>query len=362
VHTRRRFEVFSLSFLDVMSCGFGAVVLLYLIMNHASEQAIRDVNDERYADIRKLDFEMDNGQVDLADLERTLADTKRRIDEARNRRLALDRTLASRREQLTSLDADTLARIEHINRLKSDVDSREKEVERLKAKTAEEGGDRARVFVGEGDRQYLTGLKVGGKRVLIALDTSASMLDETIVNVLRRRNMDEARRRAAPKWRRAVATVEWIAAQLPLDAQFQIYGFADSATPMLAGSEGRWLDVSSPNDLEGAVTAVAASLPAGGTNLYALATAIDAMRPAPDNLFLVVDGLPTRGERDPRGTTVSGRDRVEYFADAVKRLPADLPVNVILLPMEGDPAAAASYWGLAHRSMGSFLSPSADWP
>jgi hypothetical protein len=86
------------------------------------------------------------------------------------------------------------------------------------------------------------------------------------------------------------------------------------------------------------------------------------MRPAPDNLFLIVDGLPTRGEREPRSATVTGRQRVEFFGDAVKRLPADLPVNVILLPMEGDPAAAASYWGLAHRSRGSFLSPSRDWP
>jgi hypothetical protein len=61
--------------------------------------------------------------------------------------------------------------------------------------------------------------------VLIALDTSASMLDDTIVNVIRRRNMDDERKRMAPKWQRAVRTVEWLSAQLPLDAHFQIYGF-----------------------------------------------------------------------------------------------------------------------------------------
>jgi hypothetical protein len=39
-----------------------------------------------------------------------------------------------------------------------------------------------------------------------------------------------------------------------------------------------------------------------------------------------------------------------------------VPVNVILLPMEGDPMAPAAYWTLARRTRGSFLSPAKDWP
>src|SRR3546814_4590621 len=54
---------------------------------------------------------------------------------------------------------------------------------------------------GEGTRQYLAGMQVKGKRVLILMDTSASMLDETVVGVIRRRNMDIATQRASPKWR-----------------------------------------------------------------------------------------------------------------------------------------------------------------
>jgi hypothetical protein len=44
-------------------------------------------------------------------------------------------------------------------------------------------------FIGNGDRQYLTGLKVGGDRILFLVDASASMMDETVVNVIRLRNM-----------------------------------------------------------------------------------------------------------------------------------------------------------------------------
>ena len=50
------------------------------------------------------------------------------------------------------------------------------------------------------------------------------------------------------------------------------------------------------------------------------------------------------------------------FEKALGRLPPGVPVNVILLPMEGDPMAPAAYWTLARRTRGSFLSPARDWP
>src|SRR3546814_14657667 len=73
-------------------------------------------------------------------------------------------------------------------------------VDELRAKQTEaENSNRERA--GEGTRQYLAGMQVKGKRVLILMDTSASMLDETVVGVIRRRNMDIATQRASPKWR-----------------------------------------------------------------------------------------------------------------------------------------------------------------
>ena len=57
-------------------------------------------------------------------------------------------------------------------------------------------GDNVRSFVGDGDRQYLTGLKVGGKRILLLVDASASMLADDIVNAVRRRHFPPETRRA----------------------------------------------------------------------------------------------------------------------------------------------------------------------
>lgn len=359
---RRRFDVFSLAFLDVMSCGFGAVILIFLIINHATEVEFQNVNRDALSEIRKLDYEVETGELNLADLRQLIEATRKRIENALQQRLTITDSLDTRRDELTLMQAETLARIEHLNRLKTDLEAREKDVERLQSEAEDDVGNNARIFVGEGDRQYLTGMKVGGSRVLIAVDISASMLDATIVNVIRRRNMDDARKRAAPKWQRTIATVEWLVAQLPLDSEFQIIGFNTEAKPMLPESAGNWLAVSDSQALNDSIEAFKQIIPSGGTSLENLAIALGDLSPLPDNVYLIIDSLPTQGTGRPRGATVSGRKRMSLFRDAISRIPPNIPVNVILFPMEGDPLAAAAYWDLAQVSGGAFIAPSDDWP
>ena len=68
------------------------------------------------------------------------------------------------RAELSTYDNDTLAKIERAEKLQSDIESLEEEKKRLLAleQEREEEGTRVRSFTGDGDRQYLTGLKVGG--------------------------------------------------------------------------------------------------------------------------------------------------------------------------------------------------------
>jgi hypothetical protein len=219
-----------------------------------------------------------------------------------------------------------------------------------------------RTFVGDGDRQYLTGLKVGGERILILVDASASMLDETIVNVLVRRNLPDARKRQAEKWRQAVATVDWLTTQLPRTAAFQVYTFHETAQPVVEGTAGQWLDAGDRDDLGRAIDALRRVVPDGGTSLHAAFSAVRTLRPQPDNVILLVDGLPTWGSSTPRRGKVTGKQRLRLFEQALEPLPRGVPVNVILYPMEGDPMAASSYWKLAIATRGSFLAPAKDWP
>lgn len=361
---RRRISVFSLSFLDVMSCGFGAVVLVFLIINHATHRDFEESNSTKLAAVSMINREVTVGQQDLARLRKLLDGIELELQATRSKANTAAREIDQTKIEIARLRETDSQRKTTRAQLKSDLDRLEQEVARLRSTrvSEDEAGTATRTFIGEGKRQYLTGINVGGNRIAIAVDSSASMLADTLVNVIRRRNMSDDRKRASAKWRRAVRTVDWITAQIPLDAQFQVLTFNDHPHFVLPETEGRWLDVAGGTSGNRIVEALEQVVPQGGTSLYRLFEALNAMRPQPDTLFLIVDSLPTIGKNDPRRGTVSGRDRVRHFNDAVKRWSNSVPVNVILFPLEGDPMAAAEYWQLAVRTGGSFLSPSKDWP
>ena len=357
---RRRFSVFSLSFLDVMSCGFGAVVLIFLIVHHRSEHDATARDRELLSESRKLDYLIEQGETNLADLREQLEAAKKRVGAASRQLLAQVDNRDRRKKELGELLQRAVAERESIEALKADIAGRDKEVKRLQDEEEALRGSRVREIEGEGDRQYLTGLFVGGTHILVALDVSASMLVRTIVQILRRRNMPESRQRDAPKWRRAQRIVEWLCAQAPLDSNFQIALYSDQARFPLG--DDNWRPSIDSTALSDALDAIAQVVPAGGTSLEALLEAIGAMRPLPDNVFLVTDGLPTRSaDRAGRGL-VTGRQRRRLFEDAVDLMPPQVTINVILLPLEGDPFASAAYWLMARSTGGTYMSPSEDWP
>lgn len=362
MRSKRRLSVFSLSFLDVMSCGFGAVVLIFLIINHDTEEQAKVVNKDRLAEIRLLDYQVRNGEANLFELKERLEALRRHLDDSNQKLASTEADLEQTRNEFGDLSARSLAEQESLNKLKSDVEAQEDELKRLQAINDANAGNRVRGFAGEGDRQYLTGLKVGGSNIVIAVDVSASMLDETIVNVVRRRNMPEERQRLAPKWQRAVNTVEWLSAQLPLDADFQIFTFNTEATSLLQDSNNQWVPLADGRALEDAINELKTVIPTKGTSLLSLVTKLRNLDPLPDNIYLIVDSLPTQGLRAPRRPTISGADRLGLFRDALRELPNQVPVNVIMFPMEGDPLAAAAFWNLARTSGGAFMAPSRDWP
>lgn len=361
---RRRMNVFSLSFLDAMTCGFGAVVLFFMIINATFGRESGRMTAELRGEVDRLQEEVLVGYQNLVELKNSVRETERENVLAAGLSRRLIETLEEIQVELATYEDTTISKREHINKLKADLKSLEEDVKRLSAEAPadETPGDKLRTFVGDGDRQYLTGLKVGGKRILILVDTSASMLGESIVDIVRRRNSSDAVKRRSPKWRQTVATVDWLTTQIPRDSRFQVYGFSEAAAPVVPDSDGVWLDGGDREVLDEAVQRVRGIVPGGGTNLFQAFFAIRRLRPAPDNVYLLVDGLPTMGRSPPRRATISGRDRVKLFEEAVRALGTNTPINVILFPIEGDPLAASGYWKLAMASGGAFVSPSKDWP
>ena len=361
---RRALTTVSLSFIDAILCGFGAIVLLFLILSHNSIAQRREATETLQQEVNALEREVLSGREQAARLDAGLGQATERRRRLLTESKTLSEKIAGRRYDLARLETDKIAREAHVNRLKADLKSRDEELKRLEggAMQRAQEGDRLRAFPGEGDRQYLSGLKVGGQRILILLDASASMLAERIVDIVRLRNLPAAEQRKASKWRRALATVDWIATQIPAGSRFQIYAFSERAEPVTGKAPGIWLDAGDPAALNGAVEATKQIVPRGGTSLFHALEVIRQLNPRPDNVFLVTDGLPTVDRERGLRYTVPGEQRLRFFDNALAQLEKGIPVNVILLPIEGDPMAAAAYWRLAQATRGSFLSPAEDWP
>ena len=89
------------------------------------------------------------------------------------------------------------------------------------------------------------------------------------------------------------------------------------------------------------------------------------MDPKPDNIYLLVDGLPSlssdfsfRGNKE----YVTEEDRLMHFGRAKNVRPKGIPIHVLFYTMEGDPTAPYQFFKLAQSTNGSFTVVSRDWP
>jgi len=359
---KRQLNPMSLAFLDVMFCGFGAVILIFLILDHASTVADMESSPELAAEINLLREEVKEGQLGLVRLRNVFSDVSFDVVTAQGLSRRILEQIDTFLQELAALENSNVATVESVEKLRADIKALEEDVLRLQASALEHEGDNVRQFLGDGNRQYLSGLFLGGQRVLILVDNSASMLDDTLINIIRTRNRPDEFKQRALKWQRVVNTVDWISTQLPITSRYQVYTFNEELKPAIAGTEGEWLEVADRDQLNQAIENVLKTVPEGGTNMESPFRFIANMSPLPDNIFLITDGLPTISDRGSSDGLITPNDRLELFEEAVEELPEGIPINIILMPLEGDPSAAAAFWQLAITSQGAFISPSKDWP
>lgn len=360
---QRSINVFSLSFLDVMSCGFGAIILFFMIINADTVKRKQTLDQHLQAQAEHLELEVSAGRKYLVALKNSVEESDRAVEKTAGRSKRVIQQLQQKRVELAEFKNATLAQSRHANQLKAELKSLEQASRRLKAgaRNSRSQGASLLHFAGQGQRQYITGLSISGEYLVILVDASASMLADRIVNIVRHRALPDKDKLRAAKWRQVVKTVEWISTRIPPDSRFQIVTFNESTT-RLAARQPVWLDGDNPAHLRAAIHAMRNTIPAKGTSLWHAFRYIRQLEPRPSNVYLLTDGLPTRGESRPFRNKVSSEQRLQHFTDALAELPANVPMNVVLFPMQGDPQAASAYWLLAARSNGVFFSPANDWP
>ena len=348
-----------------MSCGFGAVVLVFLIIDHSLEIEIQTVNAEVLSEVDLLEEDIREGEAGLVRLRNALDDADLEIVEADGLARRITEELDEYEALIAAIEELGVSETDAVAQLQAEINQLEEKIKLLQEAAESAAGRNARDFLGDGNRQYLTGLNLGGNKIAIMLDASSSMLSETIVDIYRYRGLSPELQRRAPKWLRAVRTVEWIVANLPTNSEFQLIVFNESAQTLNKKGDDAWIKVTAAIAVDGIIERLRDFTPAGGTNLFKAITKLDDLDGAPpDNIILITDGLPTQGDKPiPKGERkVTSDERRRHLKKVQSRLGRQIPINIILFPLEGDPFAETDYWEWAQITKGSFMTPSANWP
>ena len=353
MRTRRKTEGFNLAFLDIMSCGLGAVILIFLIVKHNVDKGAVE------ADVTLSELEtMENRELRLQE---EVEDARRDNAKERARGAELAKKLRAIRTAAAALERQAAAQRQSNEELQDSVD--ETAARRAADVVADEDA---------GEEEYLIGLAVTGERIAILLDRSASMTDDKLVDVIVRKTRDAARKRAGPKWRRAQKTVRWLLNRVPRQSRVSLIAFNDKAEVL---GDHAWNDARDKTAIGSLFSGVAKLTPTGATNLQAALERLRKLRPRATDVYLITDGLPTAAVFKPsrlgkcgslfgRSNTISGACRESLFQETLQKSAprGGAQVHVILFPLEGDPAAATYFWKWAAATGGMMMTPAPGWP
>ncbi len=349
----RKSEGFNLAFLDIMSCGLGAVVLVFMLVKHdvGSSSAETDLLAK---DVQQLELQQDELQKTLEQLLNISQSKAEKIAQLRARLTQLEQSLLQKKMSLVQ-KKDQLAA------LKNDIAKRP--IAKKEDLLEDNRG---------GEENYLMGLRVEGHRIAVLVDSSASMTDEKLIDIIKRKNSSAAVKKQGPKWLRTQKTVRWILARVPETSQVAVISYNSSVKSL---GKSNWMKLDNPSTLAALYKEIDTIIPQGATNLQKGLQAVSG-RNATD-LYVITDGLPTAGESryaslNPfancssllgKASTISGECRVKLFRQTIKETNLSrVKVNVILLPIEGDPDAINEYWRWAALSGGLVISPAVNWP
>ena len=352
----RRPEGFNLAFLDIMACGLGAVVLILVLLKN-QEGNSSQIEQSPEIDITAL-------QQEIAELTTQVNQLQEKIDSKNGQNAEASEKTAALIVKLQIVKTQAKVKANELVILQKTLDVAYKG---LNNKLAELQNS-SREVKEQRAREFLIGLEIKGERIVILVDSSSSMLAETLIDITLYKARGVTDRKMAEKWIRTKRAAKWLLANVPASSEFRIFQFSENIKEITSG----WskINTSSVVDAQSLIEMID---PVGGTNLEDAISTVSKLDPS--SVYVITDGLPTIGKRAqkilPSGgcggltgrNSISGECRASLFTD-VETLSAsyDGTISVILLPLEGDPAAAPLFtrWTLAHG--GTLLSPSKGWP
>ena len=335
MHKRREAQSSALSFMDCICCGFGAVLLLFILtakaqITDSQEKAVQSVNAAET-------------------LEAAIRETKAK-------KLALTEEIEALDPQPDTKATSVAALAAEQERLAKAVEDQAKALTALENKT-EPTEQPAALDRPSADKSYLSGLRLRGPRAVILLESSGSMLAEdanTAIQIIQQGTGAKSK-----KWLRSKAAVRAVLAAIPKGTQVAIFAMAEGTKALSGSTENPYIDPYDNEALLSFLGRLGQLKASGGADLSKGLQAVSQLKQRASSLLLIGDGLPTAPA--PRSGSLTEADRVKLFNRAMaNRL--NYPFNAILFPFSGDPAAAGLFWQLSGRTKGITLIPDNDWP
>jgi len=119
---RRNLNPISLAFLDVMFCGFGAVILIFLILDHNSTVTTSEQNPDLAAEVNLLREEVREGELGLVQLRNVFSDVSFEVVTAEGLARQIQEQLQTFLQELAALENSSVATEESIEQLRADVE------------------------------------------------------------------------------------------------------------------------------------------------------------------------------------------------------------------------------------------------
>ncbi len=175
---RREISVFNLSFLDVISCGFGAIILLLVILKGAEPMVVEKMSVNLTGLVAKLEREIDEIHGETRVLNRELTARKRQLSKEEEKLARLNGELSAVEGEFETADLDlsTQTRIEA--QLETARQQLTEEMRRLRNDAPPPATD-----------SIIGGVPVDSEYIIFVIDTSGSM--QHFAWPLVRRKMEE---------------------------------------------------------------------------------------------------------------------------------------------------------------------------
>ena len=184
---QREIELFGLSFLDCMCCGFGAILLIFVL---TTGRGLRS-NEDKLAAFSREVVQLETSLVEAQD--------------------ALERA----RDAFESVQSELQQEVQAENTIQQEVASKKAELDNANAvlsarqKALEEAESVSDLIVNAPpESENLGGFDVTGKRVLFLLEASGGMLGETVPEAIDRLKLAKSERAQSPKWQRALKSAQ----------------------------------------------------------------------------------------------------------------------------------------------------------